>query len=247
MDIPKVTEAFLGDIPIIPWWKQNCKGSGEGLSSFKLGTGNGYGRDYDNGYGCGEGRGCGRGFYHQISKKGRGFGWGSSTLHGQTNLINITKFEGTKVYNIDKVSTIITAVHGNIAQGFILNLDLTLTPCYIVKKNGRFAHGETLHEAKGMLLAKLYNLKPESERIKAFKKRFPKYNVPYSNADLFNYHHILTGSCKLGRLAFMRSHNLSLKGTTTVEDFIKLTIDAYGGNVIRRLRKAYHPLKSSKS
>lgn len=247
MDISKEIKAFLGDVATIPWWKQNCKGSGKGLSAFKLGTGNSYGRDYDNGYGCGEGRGCGRGFYHRISKRGQGFGWGSSTLRGQANLINIIEFEGNKVYNIDGVPTIITDIYGDRAQGFILNPDLKLTPCYIVKKNGRFAHGETLHEAKGMLLAKLYNMKPESERIKAFKKKFPKYDVPYSNADLFNYHHILTGSCRLGRLAFMRSHGLSLKGTTTVEDFIKLTKDAYRGNIIKRLQKAYYPLKLSKS
>ena len=58
---------------------------------------------------------------------------------------------------VDGVQTIIKSVHDNIARGFILQNDLTLKPCYIVKEQNKFAHGSTLHEAFNALQEKLYD------------------------------------------------------------------------------------------
>jgi hypothetical protein len=137
------------------------------------------------------------------------------------------------------LQTIIKSVHGNIAQGFILNSDLTLQPCYIVKENNKFAHGDTLHDAFTSLQEKLYDDSTEEERIDAFVKKFPNYDTPYPNRDLFAYHHVLTGSCRMGRENFCKDKGINLDGSTTVREFVSLTKDSYGSETIRRLPQAY--------
>lgn len=66
-----------------------------------------------------------------------------------------------------------------------------------------------------------------------------KLGVPYPNQSLYEWHHRLTGSCDMGRKAFVEDHGLSLDGETTVEDFIALTRNAYGGSTIRKLEGRY--------
>lgn len=151
----------------------------------------------------------------------------------------IKDLNGDKVYVIDDVPTIIKSVRDNIAQGFILNRDLTLHPCYIVKEQNHFAHGDTLHDAFMSLQEKLYDGSTEEERIGAFRKKFPDYDTPYSNRDLFAYHHVLTGSCRMGRESFCKDKGISLNDSTTVSQFVLLTKDSYGSSTIRKLPQAY--------
>ena len=168
-----------------------------------------------------------------------GSGDGSGDGYGD----GIGQINGMRVHRIDDVQTIITSVKGNVAKGFILQSDLTLTPCYIVKgiANGStvFAHGDDLHKAMAALTDKLFDDMPEEERIAEFIKAHPDKDKPYPNQDLFDWHHRLTGSCMAGRNAFVKDRDLTLDGETTVTDFIKLTQNAYGGSVIRNLEKAY--------
>ncbi|MBR6677602.1 MAG: hypothetical protein IKL23_02590, partial [Oscillospiraceae bacterium] len=104
--------------------------------------------------------------------------------------------------------------------------------------NGMFAHGETLREARTAIVDKLFDGMSEEERINAFLKEH-KSNIPYPNKDLYDWHHRLTGSCDMGRKAFVADHGLTLDGETTVEDFIRLTENAYGGSTIKKLKKHY--------
>lgn len=187
--------------------------TGKGYSS-----GDGYcgGLCYGNGYGSGDGAGIGCGV-------GKG----------------VKELNGDNVYLIDGIQTIIKSVRGNIAQGFILKSDLTLLPCYIVKEQNRFAHGDTLHDAFTSLQEKLYDGSTEEERIEAFVKKFPNYDAPYSNRDLFAYHHVLTGSCRMGRESFCKDKGINLDGSTTIREFVSLTKDSYGSDTIRKLPQAY--------
>ena len=192
---------------------------GNGYGGGGYGYGNGSCNCFGDGYGCGVG-GCG----------------GSYSGEGVKDL------NGDNVYLIDCIQTIIKSVHGNIAQGFILKSDLTLQPCYIVKGNNKFAHGGTLHDAFTSLqekLERLYDESTEEERIEAFVKKFPDYDTPYSNRDLFDYHNVLTGSCRMGRESFCKDNGINLDGSTTVREFVSLTKDSYGSETIRRLPQAY--------
>ena len=179
---------------------------------------------YSSGYGYGSGSGSGSG-------SGDGYGYGDGS--------GVKEVNGDTVYIVDDVPTIIKSVRDNIAQGFILQHDLTLTPCYVVKEQNRFAHGETLHDALSALQEKLYDDSTEEERIKAFLKKFPKYDTPYPNRDLFAYHRVLTGSCRMGRESFCKDRGIDLDGSTTVREFVELTKDSYGGDVICKLPEVY--------
>ena len=221
----------------------NGNGSGSGCGN---GCGNGYrnGGSYDNGSGCGYGYGnggsCGYGYgnggscgYGNGNGGGNGYGYSSDDSYG------IKEINGHTVYNVDDIKTIITSIRGNIAQGFILEKNTKLLPCYIVKKNNKFAHGNTLHDAFMSLQEKLYDNSTEKDRIEAFKRKFPSYNTKYNNRDLFVYHHVLTGSCRMGRESFVSSNGLSLDDKTTVREFVELTKNAYGGYIVKKLPKAY--------
>ena len=183
----------------------------------------GYGYGYGSGYGSGSGDGDGDGY-------GSGYGYGSGSL---------SEINGHKVYLVDKVPTIFTSIKGNVAKGFILQSDLTMTPCYVVKGNNLFAHGDDLHQAMASLTDKMFDDMPEDERIAEFIKAHPDKDKAYPNQDLFDWHHRLTGSCMAGRNAFVKDRGLSLDGETTVTDFIKLTENAYGGSAIRKLSEQY--------
>ena len=164
---------------------------------------------------------------------GYGYGYGYGDGDG------ITKYDGRAVYQIDGVATLISHVRRDMARGAILNGDLTLTPCYIVKQEDRFAHGRTLREAREALLEKLFDDMPESERIDAFVKAH-KPGAVYPNADFFSWHHRLTGSCEMGRRQFARDHSIDVdRGSMTPEAFITLTRNAYGGSIIRKLQEFY--------
>ena len=194
--------------------------------SVSSGSGDCYGYGYGSGSGDGDGYGSGSG-------SGDGSGYGDGYGDG------IKEMNGDKVYVIDDVQTIIKSVHDNIAQGFILNNDLTLQPCYIVKEQNKFAHGDTLHDAFMALQEKLYDGSTEEERIEAFRDKFPDYDTPYPNRDLFAYHHVLTGSCRMGRESFCKDKGISLNDSTTVRQFVLLTKDSYGSVTIRKLPQAY--------
>ena len=116
---------------------------------------------------------------------------------------------------------------------------MQLKPCFIVKENDILAHGDTLRDAFTSLQEKLYDSSTEEERIEAFVKKFPEYDVKYDNSLLFTYHHVLTGSCKMGRETFCKDKGLSLNGKTSVREFVELTKDAYGGDIIRKLPSVY--------
>ena len=205
-------------------------GSGSG-SGYGYGDGDGYGDGCGSGSGSGSGDGSGDG-YGDGDGDGDGCGQGSGSGHGY----GVKSINGNPIYVVDNIPTIITNVKGNIAKGFILHSDLSLTPCFIVKENNQFSHGNTLHEAFESLQEKLYDDSTEEERILKFKEHFSDFSKKYSAKDLFIWHHVLTGSCKAGREAFCMDKGIDVDNDRfTVYEFIELTKNSYGGDIIRRL------------
>ena len=136
---------------------------------------------------------------------------------------------------IDGVQTIIHHVRGNVAKGAILNSDLVPSPCYVVKSGETFAHGETLRKAQQALQDKLFEDMNEEERIEAFIAEV-EWDKKYPVMFFFDWHHKLTGSCEMGRRTFAADHGFDLdKDTITLEGFLELTKDAYGGSTIRKV------------
>ena len=170
--------------------------------------------------------------YGSGSGSGSGYGSGSGSGYG------IEALNGQKVYRVDGVMTLIDVCHDTYAMGRIRHSDLTTEKCFVVKQNGMFAHGKTLREARDALLAKLFDNMPKTERIEKFVE-VHELNARYPNRNFFDWHHRLTGSCLQGRTAFAKNHGIDLDGSMTTKEFLKLTKDSYGGDIIRRTIKAY--------
>ena len=206
-------------------------GSGAGSGSgYGYGSGDGSGDGDGSGYGDGSGDGSGYGYgYGSGDDSGDGSGYGSGDGSG------IKSFNGEPVFRIDGVNTLIRSVRGNTAHGAIVNEDLTLTPCCIVKQENVFAHGETLRGAMEALRDKLFEDMPEDERIDAFLRETDREKT-YPTQYFYDWHHRLTGSCDMGRKQFARDHGVDLEhGMMTLTEFLELTKDAYGGDVIRKV------------
>ena len=190
------------------------------------GTGTKDGSGYCSGSGYGSGSGSGYG-YGDDDGSGSGYGDGS----------DIKEFNGRKVYDIDRVSTLIYAVRGNVAKGAVLGRDLTLKDCWIAKHGNFFAHGDTLHEAVEAVEAKWRENRPLDERIAEFIETHPALDKEYG--DLFEWHHILTGSCEFGRRQWCDGHGYKPTDSITLRTFLTETAGDYGGDVIRMVAKEY--------
>ena len=220
-----------------------------------LSDGNGYGNGYGNGcgdgngYGNGYGNGCGDGYgdgYGHGCGDGNGYGNGYGYGYGDGNGYGIKNINGYDVYIVDDTPTIFTHIHENVAKGFILERNVILKSCYIVKGNGYFAHGETLKEAQSALEEKILDDMNIEEKIELFKEKFPDVNKKYPVKDFYQWHHNLTGSCEMGRKTFARSHNIDIENDMmTVKEFISLTENAYCGEVIKELKESYKNGKSN--
>jgi len=198
-------------------------GSGDGAGS---GNGSGYGAGYGSGYGSGDGAGDGAG-------SGYCAGYGSGDGSG------LKEINGHDIYLIDGIATCFCSIKGNYAKGYIVGADLTIQPCYIVKGENQFAHGETLKEAFGSLQEKIYADYPESERIDKFIDSHPDINGVYGYDDLFSWHNILTGSCLMGRKSWCRDRGIDSDCSFTVKEFLELTKNSYGRNIIAKVKQKY--------
>ena len=218
----------------------NGDGNGRGtICGCSYGSGDGSGYSYDDGSGDGSGSGSGDSYaYGDCYGSGYGSGYGDydGSGFGDCYGSGLKSINGKKIYMIDGIATTIRHIHGNTAKGTIINRDLTETPCYIVKEGKYFAHGKTLAEVREALQDKLFYEMPVEKRIVAFWKCHKK-GVKYPTKDFFEWHHKLTRSCLMGRQQFAKDHGVDLDGEMTVEEFIKLTENSFGGDIIKKLEE----------
>ena len=73
-----------------------------------------------------------------------GFGAGAGAGAGY-------KLNNEYVFKVDGMPTIIKSIKGQIAKGYIVNEDLTMTKTYVVKSldSQYFAHGESIKKEEG--------------------------------------------------------------------------------------------------
>ena len=214
-------------------------GSGDG-SGDGYGDGSGYGYGDGSGSGSGDGSGYGDGSgdgYGDGSGSGSGDGSGDGSGSGSLVLLQI---RGKPVYYIDEVPTVITAVNGYYAKGFIVTSIFTLRPCFVAKYVDEyiciFAHGKTLKDAVKALEKKKERSIPVEQKIELVCKKY-KVDQKFTGKFFYDLHHYLTGSCDMGRKTFFEDHNLSLDKLYTFKDFIVLTENAYNGKIIKLLKE----------
>lgn len=98
-----------------------------------------------------------------------------------------------------------------------------------------FGGGETAKDAEKALQDKIFANMDVDEKIGVFLAEF-KPGVKYPAKAFYEWHHKLTGSCEFGRNAFVKNHGIDLEnGMYTVEEFIEITKNDFGGEIIRQL------------
>lgn len=205
-----------------------------------FGCGFNYGSGECNGSGYGRGCSCGGGEYNG-SGSGSAYGYGdgidSGVGYGRGN---IQALNGNIVDYVDSVPTIIIQTKGNFAKGYIIDeWNLTSVPCYIAKVGNSFAHGKTLKEAVADAKVKDIEKLAIEERIEKFKEVFGSLDSEHTGKKFYDWHHILTGSCRMGRDGFCKAHKIDLEKKYTVRYFLDITENAYGGDVIKQVRESY--------
>ena len=209
------------------------------------GYGYGYGYSFNSGvgYGYGDGYGCGDGYG---SNSGYDYGYGDGIVNGSGNcdesgegsgisVMNIKTLNGHIIDYIDGVPTIITHIHNDVASGFIIRFDMTLIPCYVAKAGNYFAHGETLKDAVKDAEAKEVREMPIEERIEKFIEVFGSLDSEHIGKEFYDWHHILTGSCRMGRDKFCKENGIDLTKKYRVRYFLNITKNSYGGETIKQI------------
>ncbi len=206
-----------------------CGSSGYGGGDSYDGYSNGYSGSYGRSYG-GNGNGYSGGDGYGSSYDGNSNGYSGYSTAG------IKSINGMPVHSIDGIYTAISTVIGNVAKGYAFGEYYILEPCYIVKGGGYFAHGKTVREANSALQRKIMDNMPIDDRISLFFEHF-ETGKKYKAQEFYDWHGRLTGSCEFGRDEFIKRHGISLDDDMTVDRFIELTLNDYGGGVIKRLKE----------
>lgn len=226
----------------------NGSGSGCGYGygygyggGYGYGDGDGGGGGYRDGYGFGEYLGSGDG-HSNGSGDGSGFSEGSGSEDGSgeggdVSVMNVKTFNGHIIDYIDGVPTIITNIHNDVASGFIIGFDMTLIPCYVTKAGNYFAHGKTLKEAVADAEAKEVGEMSIEERIEKFIEVFGSLDSEHTGKEFYDWHHILTGSCRMGRDKFCNENGIDLTKKYSVRYFLNITKNSYGGDIIKQIIK----------
>ena len=201
------------------------------------GFGYGSGKGSNDGYGFGSGDSSGFGF-----RDGSGFGYGDNSAYNSVRG-GIKVLNGNIVDYIDNVPTIIAQVHNDTACGYIIKEDLTLESCFIAKVGNFFAHGKTLKEAVANAKAKRMEKTPIEEQIEKFIKVLGPLDSEHTGKEFYDWHHVLTGSCEMGRDAFCKIHNIDLTKMYSVRYFLDITEETYGGNVIKSIKEEYEKIE----
>ena len=217
-----------------------CLGSDSG-DGFSIGCDYRNGSGYRDGYGYGYGGYLGSGDGHSNgSGDGSGVSEGYGSIDGSgegggADIYTIKTFKGHIVDYIDCVPTIITNIHNNVASGFIIRFDMTLIPCYVAKAGNSFAHGKTLKDAVKDAEAKEMGEMPIEERIEKFIEVFGSMDSEHMGEEFYDWHHILTGSCRMGRDKFCKENGIDLTKKYSVKYFLNITKNSYGGDIIKRI------------
>ena len=106
-----------------------------------------------------------------------------------------------------------------------------------------FAHGKTIKDALADAEAKEMENTPIEERIEKFIEVFGSLDSEHTGKKFYDWHHFLTGSCRMGRDGFCKSHDIDLEKKYTVRYFLDITKDSYGGEIIKKISESYERKK----
>jgi len=155
--------------------------------------------------------------------------------------LKLKTYKGQRIYEIDGIPCVFKSINKSLlfAKVAVINSkDLSSSLQFVFKFNNFFAHGGSLKQAKSDAEAKYYSQLDFPARIKEFNSTF-KQGVKYNAQLFYNWHTTLTGSCSSGKARWVKERGFDLKSKITIEEFVNLTKDSYGGNVIKQLKDSF--------
>jgi len=239
------------DSNIVNMWLKTSSGYGYGAGSgdsYGDGDGSGYGSGYGSGdgYGYGNGDGDGSGYgYSNGSGYGSGSGSSSGSSSGSGSSCGFSygsgsgyKINNDYIHDIDNLPTIIKSIKGQIAKGYIVNDDLSMTKTFVVKSldNNYFTHGKSIKKAFESLEEKIIADLDVEERIDLFLSELDtdkKYEFKY----FFGWHGKLTGSCLQGREVFCKNKGLEMEQKMDIHEFLDICRGEYGWSVMCQVKE----------
>jgi len=75
------------------------------------------------------------------------------------------------------------------------------------------------------------------DKIESFISQFDM-SLKYPASKFYDWHNKLTGSCEFGRDNYFKNHEIDMDDKYTVTQFINLTLNEYGGEIISQLKTA---------
>ena len=184
----------------------------------KIISGSGSGSGEGSGWGSGEGWGSGLG-----SGSGLGLGYTLMILYGRI------------VHYIDGIPCLPVSAHGDtMAVDVIDEQDWTLSRAYVARWQGEAAHGETVRKAVEAAKNKYFARMDPGEKKRQLLDLFAEKGR-LTVKELYAWHGRITGSCEFGRSRFQEEHGLKDDDTLSLEEFVELTRNAYGGDLIASL------------
>ena len=208
------------------------RGDGEGsIDSSGRGEGRGDGEGSIDSSGRGEGYGDGRG-----DGRGDGYGYGGDgfCVNYDGDRFKLTSLNKKRVFYIDSLPCHFISIKGNTAKVDIIRNDFSLFPAYIYKHINVFAHGNTIREAKADAEIKYISQMNMQEKISKFREIF-KNKKKLTAEILYQWHGVLTGSCKFGRDDFIKSKSIDMNKSYTLQEFVEIAKNAYGGEILKKI------------
>jgi hypothetical protein len=133
-------------------------------------------------------------------------------------------WQNEKYIMVDGIFTEVVSKRGNVWKVKKVNTEKEF---YLISDGEKYAHGDTLKEAKEDLIFKIGN------RTKEDYKEL-KLDSVLSIEEGIQCYRVITGACSFGVKDFMQNRMKNKKKEYTISEIIEMTENEYGGNIFKK-------------
>ena len=137
-------------------------------------------------------------------------------------------WSNSKFIKVDGMFAEKVSHHGNVWE--VKKINSTKTFFIVTDGNGKYAHGDTIQEAKRDLIYKISN-RDKSE----YEKLTLSSELTFEEA--IECYRVITGACSFGTKNFVENHLGEKKGKYTIQEMIDLTRGRYGNKTFKEFFK----------
>ena len=137
-------------------------------------------------------------------------------------------WSNSKFIAVDGIFAEKVSHHGNVWE--VKKINDTKTFFIVTDGNGKYAHGDTIQEAKIDLIYKISNRdKSEYETL--------TLDSELTFEEAIECYRVITGACSFGTKYFVENHLSKKKDKYTVREMIELTKGRYGNEIFKEFFK----------